>query len=58
MSNSITLKNYYLSRRGHYFRCLWLSRLSKGHIKGSYAVDLNKDLTGPLRAYGRHPLPG
>ena len=20
----------------------------KGHIKGSYAVDLNKDLTGPL----------
>ncbi|WP_288992664.1 sulfurtransferase, partial [uncultured Veillonella sp.] len=30
----------------------------KGHIKGSYAVDLNKDLTGPLGEHGgRHPLP-
>ena len=27
----------------------------KGHIKGSYAVDLNKDLTGPLGEHGgRH----
>ena len=24
----------------------------KGHIKGSYAVDLNKDLTGPLGEHG------
>ena len=30
----------------------------KGHIKGSYAVDLDKDLTGPLGEHGgRHPLP-
>jgi len=30
----------------------------KGHIKGSYPVDLNKDLTGPLGEHGgRHPLP-
>ena len=27
----------------------------KGHIKGSFAVDLNKDLTGPLGEHGgRH----
>ena len=30
----------------------------KGHIKGAYAVDLDKDLTGPLGEHGgRHPLP-
>ncbi len=30
----------------------------KGHNKGAYAVDLDKDLTGPLGEHGgRHPLP-
>ena len=32
--------------------------IKKGHIKGAYAVDLDKDLTGPLGEHGgRHPLP-
>lgn len=31
---------------------------TKGHIKGSFPVDLDKDLTGPIAEHGgRHPLP-
>lgn len=31
---------------------------NKGHIKGAFPIDLDKDLTGPLGEHGgRHPLP-
>ena len=30
----------------------------RGHIKGSFPVDIDKDLTGPIGEHGgRHPLP-
>ena len=30
----------------------------RGHIKGAFPVDIDKDLTGPIGEHGgRHPLP-